>query len=77
MNKKDRRQFIKTSAIAGVMGLIAPSFVLSACPNIKSEVQLTIAKEKVFLRLAYWNQQGTWIPLELLFWSSCNVGRIG
>ena len=66
MNKPNRRQFIKTYTAAGLVGLIAPSFVLSSFTNTKSEVVLIIGEVKVSLRLVYWDESKTWRPLELV-----------
>ena len=66
MNKPNRRQFIKINAAAGLVGLIAPSFVLSSFTNKKSEIPLLIGEIKVTLRIVYWDKSKIWKPLELL-----------
>ncbi len=55
MNKFNRRQFIKTCSAAGLAGLAAPSFVLSAFTSTKGSIPLTVGDVKVLLRIVHWN----------------------
>jgi len=66
MNKSNRRQFIKTYSAAGLVGLIAPSFVLSSFTNKKSEIVLTVGDVKVNLCIVYWDKSKKWHLLELV-----------
>ena len=50
MIEQNRRQFIKISSSEGVVGLIAPSLILSSSINTNSEVPLIIGEVTINLR---------------------------